>query len=209
MIRHSLILAVISLAAVASAGAADPELSAVMKDLAAFRTAAAAYRHHQVSFRATVSDGGLIRQPAMVTLGFDMEGIPRVGGDRAIRNLRYSVELLPVGGLALPGYVLRSPAPEPRPFAFSTETRDGVNFTVEARAHVDPGAEGTVLKWALTRDSKGTLYGKDVTLMMHPYCSRDLKSCRLGQVAGVADGSTLPTYRLSSEEDFSLAPEGV
>ncbi|MDD5304754.1 MAG: hypothetical protein PHS14_16790 [Elusimicrobia bacterium] len=220
MNRRSLILAAAALAVAAAvsaqepladlaAGAAAPEMTAAMKNLTALRDreAGAGYRRHSVTFRATLSDGGVLRQPAVVTVGFDMEAAPRLGGDRAIRNLRYAVELVADGGLSLPGYVMRSAAPERRPFAYSTETREGVDFTIEARAHVDPGADGTVLKWALGRDAAGTLYGNDATLMMHPYCSRDLKSCRLGLVAGVADTGTLPTYWLRSDEIFSLAPE--
>lgn len=216
MNRRSMILAVMSLAVAASAqeplaglsaGAAAPEMTAPMRNLAALRDreAGVGYRRHQVAFRATL--GELMRQRAVVTVGFDMEAAPNVRGDRAIRNLSYSVELLPDAGLSLPGYVLRSAAPERRPFAFSTVTRDGVDFTFEARAHVDPGAEGTVLKWILSRDAAGKLHGNPATLIMHPYCSADMKTCRLGQVAGVADSSAFPSYRLRSDEVFSLAPE--
>lgn len=216
MNRRSMILAVMSLAVASSAqeplaglsaGAAAPEMIAPLRNLAALRDreAGVGYRRHRVTFRATL--GELMRQPAVVTVGFDMEAAPNVRGDRAIRNLSYSVELLPDAGLSLPGYVLRSAAPERRPFAFSTVTRDGVDFTFEARAQVGPGAEGTVLKWILSRDSAGKLHGNPATFMMHPYCSPDMKTCRLGEVAGVADAGTFPSYRLRSDEVFSLAPE--
>ena len=182
-----------------------------MKGLAAARErdSAASYRRHEVRFHATLSDGGVLRQAALVTIAFDMEAAPRINGERGIRNLRYEVDLLPGGELPFPGYAMRSSAPEPRPFAYSTETRDGLDFTFEARARVEPAADGTVLKWTLGRDAKGTLYGADVTLVMHPYCSRDLKTCRLGEIAGVADASAFPTYRLYSDEVFSLAPSAA
>ncbi|HBL16495.1 MAG: hypothetical protein A2X36_15110 [Elusimicrobia bacterium GWA2_69_24] len=217
MNRRSTLLALLALTTALAASAqqsladlaaddAAARLSDVV-DAAAARAAAARYRRHRVRFRATLSDGGLLRQAAVVTLSFEMEAAADIRGERSVRNLACAVELLAGGDLALPGYVLACAGPEPRPFAFSAETRDGVDFTIEAPTRVDARADGTVLEPVLGRDQAGRRYGQDVRLVMHPYCSRDLQSCRLGLVAGVADLIAFPTYRLRSDEVFSMAAE--
>jgi len=186
-------------------------------------------RRHQVRINATLySESALLAQPAVMTLGFNMESEPDVNGERPIRDMEFKLELLPEGSIPMPRYTMISPGPgsqldfyPPDPewgqnqLNYAQESGDKTLFFIEARSNIDARAGGTVLDGAIKRLEDGRTYGAKALLKIYPYCSRDLNSCSLGQLAGITynhwglgwfNNRVYPDYRLISEQTFSLAP---
>ena len=186
-------------------------------------------RRHQFRINATLySESALLAQPAVMTMGFNMESEPNVNGERQIRDLEFNLELLPEGGIPTPRYTMSSPGPgsqldfyPPDPewgqnqLDYAQESGDKTLFFIEARSNIDARAGGTVLDGAIKRLEDGRTYGAKALLKIYPYCSRDLSSCSLGQLAGITydhwglgwfNNHVYPDYRLISEQTFSLAP---
>lgn len=191
--------------------------------------APAGSRRHQFRISATLySESALLAQPAVMTMGFNMESEPNINGERPIRDLEFNLELLPEGGIPMPRYTMTSPGPgsqfdfyPPDPewgqnqLTYAQESGDKTLFFIEARSNIDARAGGTVLDGALKRLEDGRTYGAKALLKIYPYCPRDLGSCSLGQLAGITydhwglgwfNSRVYPDYRLISEQTFSLAP---
>ena len=189
----------------------------------------AGHRRHQFRINATLySESAFLAQPAVMNMVFDMESEPNINGERLIRNLEFSLELLPEGNIPMPRYTMSSLGPgsqldfyPPDPewgqnhLTYAQERRDEAQFFIEARTNIDVRAGGTVLDGAIKRLENGWTYGAKAMLKIYPYCSRDLSSCSLGQIAGITydhlglgwlNYRIYPEYRLISEQTFSLAP---
>lgn len=187
-------------------------------------------RRHQFRINATLySESAFLAQPAVMDMVFNMESDPNVNGERLIRNLEFSLELLPEGSIPMPRYTMSSPGPgsqldfyPPDPawgqnqLTYAQESGGKTQFFIEARSNIDVRAGGTVLDGAIKRLEDGETYGAKAMLKIYPYCSRDLSSCSLGQIAGITydhwglgwfnNNRVYPDYRLISEQTFSLAP---
>lgn len=142
----------------------------------------------------------LIQQPAVLTVEFEMEAAKDVNNSRLIRNLSYTLEVLPGGSIPdAPGATVRREAGPA--FAYSEQSfKDGTHqFYIEASAPLGAVPRGSVLDDA--SDGKALLKA-------YPYCSPDLKTCRLGTIAGLDTyfvGSRIyPDHRLLSDGTFPL-----
>lgn len=190
----------------------------------------AGHRRHQFRISATLySESALLAQPAVMNMVFDMESDPNVNGERLIRNLEFSLELLPEGSIPMPRYTMISPGPgsqldfyPPDPawgqnqLTYARESGGKTLFFIEARSNIDVRAGGTVLNGAIKRLEDGRTYGAKAMLKIYPYCSRDLSSCSLGQIAGISydhwglgwlNNRVYPDYRLLSDQTFSLTSD--
>ena len=161
----------------------------------------------------------ILGQPAVLMVAFDMESVKNVNFERKIRNLKYTFELSPGGNIpTMPGYTMRSLEPgsgtdapdrRRRGSYYSKQGFSGnsMEFFLEAPAEIEVQAKGTVLDYAVS----GYGDGRNALLKLYPYCPSDLKTCRLGTLAGMdVDFSSprlYPTFRFVSDETFPISLE--
>ncbi len=190
-------------------------------------TPASQYQHRQFSVDATLySQVRDASQPAVLKVSFDLE-VPAVDvGERSIRNLDFTLEALPAGSPALPGYTMASLGSGSKLDFYPSDTdwgknnltyvktrRDYTDFIIEAKTNIDTRAAKTVLDAALTRMKDGTVYGAKALLKINLDCSKDLTSCSVRPWGGVWydhwNGGFIdtvePDFLLLSNQSFSLA----
>lgn len=190
----------------------------------------ASRRHRLHLDAATVySESGLLAQPAVLTVDFDMESIADGNNERRISNIRFALEVKAAGNGSIPAYTMRTLTedapgdffpPDPlwrhRGGAFSKESlkKDEVLFFIEIPANIELRAAGTVLDGAIKRLDDGRAYGGKALVKLYPYCTRDLRTCRPGALSGIAYRKwglgwverPYPDFRMISDESFSLIP---
>ena len=188
----------------------------------------AGHSRRQFSIKATLySESTILAQPAVLSVAFDLETTPNINRERMIRNLDFTLELAPEGSIPMPRYTMSSLGPKsqldfypPDPkwgqnqLTYAEEKGGQVQFFIEARSNIDARASGTVLDGAVKRLDNGQVYGAKAMLKIYPYCTPDLSTCSLGQIAGITydhwglgwfNDRVYPDYRLLSEQNFSLA----
>lgn len=164
---------------------------------------AAGTRRHQARIDGAFGFSGLY-QPVVLSMDFDMDEEPNAAGERIITNFKFTLDLLPGGGVANTPYTLRSGGAG-QTYAYAARIKDGYDFTLEIPTYVGVEALGSGLQWCVHRTDRGTLYGSDARLMIWPRCTADLSSCTLGWLGGVSTGSNIPEYRIETSNRFSMA----
>ncbi|MDO8756917.1 MAG: hypothetical protein Q7J64_02800 [Elusimicrobiota bacterium] len=169
------------------------------------RASASGTRHHQTRIDGAFGFSGLY-QPVILNMDFDMDEEPNTAGERIITNFKFTLDLLPGGGVANTPYTMKSGGVG-ETYAYATRNKDGYDFTLEIPTFVGVEAVGSGLQWCVRRTDRGTLYGSYARLIIWPRCNADLSSCTLGVLGGVSSSSNIPEYRIEASNRFSMAAQ--
>lgn len=215
----------------AKAGAAGmPQAAAeVTASVPAEGQPGSAYQRRSFTVKAKLrSETRLLIQDAVLTVSFEMASVGNARGERDIRDLDCTLELLPLAALSLPGYVMTARNPkdfyppdaswgkdqlswavsDPQP----GHEKAVLSFHIEHRTNIDARSLGTVLGTAVHRADPGQAYGAKAVLMLYPVCDAEMTRCVLGDLGGIHYEhwglgwlqSPSPEFRLESESPFAI-----